>query len=225
MDFTSIAISRWRAADCRAWRRRREPTRGQNSPHNSFRPAPACSISAATTALQRLLRTAAAIRAATVSHATAAPLRYRCGDFPTQAAARSDIIVMLGALERVADVENLFTHLRFCKRDVILSYSATDLAERRTRRARLRQRLELLRSRAAVRPLRLPHRMHRAGRRAQLLMRLTPAERLKPVARLQRRGYLRQRRRHFRRPARLPDDQCAAAGRGRRASSDFRDAG
>ena len=36
---------------------------------------------------------------------------------------------MLGALERIADVENLFTHLRFCKRDIILSYCATDLAK------------------------------------------------------------------------------------------------
>ncbi|HEY0223118.1 MAG TPA: hypothetical protein VGC38_01245 [Pseudolabrys sp.] len=49
------------------------------------------------------------------------------GDFPTQAAAQSDIIVMLGALEQVADVENFFTHLRFCKQDVVLSYCATDL--------------------------------------------------------------------------------------------------
>ena len=36
---------------------------------------------------------------------------------------------MLGVLERIADVENLFTHLRFCKHDMILSYCATDLAE------------------------------------------------------------------------------------------------
>ena len=51
------------------------------------------------------------------------------GDFPTDAAAQCDIVVMLGALERIADVENLFTHLRFCKRDVVLSYCATDLAK------------------------------------------------------------------------------------------------
>jgi len=50
------------------------------------------------------------------------------GDFPVQAAAHSDIIVILGALERIADVENLFTQLRFCNQDVILSYCATDLA-------------------------------------------------------------------------------------------------
>jgi len=51
------------------------------------------------------------------------------GDFPAEAASQCDIIVMLGALERIADVENLFTHLRFCKRDVILSYCATDLTK------------------------------------------------------------------------------------------------
>jgi hypothetical protein len=34
---------------------------------------------------------------------------------------------MLGVLEHVADLENLFTHLRFCKHDVILSYSPTNL--------------------------------------------------------------------------------------------------
>jgi hypothetical protein len=44
------------------------------------------------------------------------------GDFPTQAATQSDIIVMLGT-QRIADVESLFTHLRFCKQDVILSGS------------------------------------------------------------------------------------------------------
>ncbi|MGB8187138.1 MAG: hypothetical protein WCF37_19155 [Pseudolabrys sp.] len=51
------------------------------------------------------------------------------GDFPTEAASQCDVIVMLGALERIADVESLFTHLRFCKRDIILSYCATDLAK------------------------------------------------------------------------------------------------
>src|SRR5664279_2180766 len=51
------------------------------------------------------------------------------GDFPTRAAAQSDIIVMLGGLEQIADVENFFTHLRFCKQDVVLSYSPTDLTK------------------------------------------------------------------------------------------------
>jgi hypothetical protein len=36
------------------------------------------------------------------------------GDFPTNAATDCDPIVMLGVLEMVADVESLFTHLRFC---------------------------------------------------------------------------------------------------------------
>lgn len=53
-------------------------------------------------------------------------------EFPSQAAAHSDVIVMLGALEQVTDLENLFTHLRFCKQDVVLSYCATDLGGRRT---------------------------------------------------------------------------------------------
>jgi len=51
------------------------------------------------------------------------------GEFPTEAAAQCDVIVMLGVLESVVDVENLFTHLRFCKRDIILSYCATDLGK------------------------------------------------------------------------------------------------
>lgn len=48
-------------------------------------------------------------------------------EFPTHAATQSDVVVMLGQLEKVADVENLFTHLRFCKQDAILSYCPTDL--------------------------------------------------------------------------------------------------
>jgi hypothetical protein len=57
------------------------------------------------------------------------------GDFPTQAAANSDIIVMLGALEQIADVESFFTHLRFCKQDIVLSYCASDLSGRCDRAA------------------------------------------------------------------------------------------
>ena len=91
---------------------------------------------------------------------------FNAGEFPTQAAAEADIIVMLGVLEYVVDVESFFTHLRFCKHDVVMSYCATDLSRRsRPRGARLGQSSQLLRSGAAVRPLRLPHRMHRADRR------------------------------------------------------------
>jgi hypothetical protein len=57
------------------------------------------------------------------------------GSFPTQAAAQTDIVVILGALERIADVESFFTHLRFCKQDVVLSYCATDLTGERNRAA------------------------------------------------------------------------------------------
>ena len=49
------------------------------------------------------------------------------GEFPTHAATQSDIVVMLGVMEKIADLEALFTHLRFCKQDVILSYCPTDL--------------------------------------------------------------------------------------------------
>lgn len=48
-------------------------------------------------------------------------------EFPTEAARQSDIVVMLGVLERIADVESLFTHLRFVQADVLLSYHPTDL--------------------------------------------------------------------------------------------------
>jgi len=83
------------------------------------------------TALQRLLPNGCNYRG--VSRAgkkRAAPVcDLNVGDFPTEAASQCDVIVMLGVLERIADVESLFTHLRFCKRDVILSYHATDLVK------------------------------------------------------------------------------------------------
>ncbi len=105
------------------------------------------------------------------------------GDFPTQAAGQSDIIVMLGALEHIADVENLFTHLRFCKQDVILSYRATDLVSGADRAA--------LGCANALSFYDLALLFDRYGFRiectapidaGQVLMRLTPTERLKSVA-------------------------------------------
>ncbi len=48
-------------------------------------------------------------------------------EFPTKAATESDIIVMLGIVETIADLDSLFTHLRFCRQDVILSYCPTNL--------------------------------------------------------------------------------------------------
>ena len=43
---------------------------------------------------------------------------------------------MLGVLEQIADLEALFTHLRFCKQDVILSYHPTNLLSGLERDAR-----------------------------------------------------------------------------------------
>jgi hypothetical protein len=81
------------------------------------------------TALQRLLPGGCNYRGISRAGKRAAPTcDLNAGEFPTEAASQSDIIVMLGVLERIADMENLFTHLRF-KRDIILSYSATDLAK------------------------------------------------------------------------------------------------
>jgi len=100
------------------------------------------------------------------------------GDFPTRAATQTDVVVMLGVLERIAEVESFFTHLRFCKQDVILSYSATDLGGERAGfvNAFSFYDLALLFDRFGFRiectaPV-------DAG---QVLIRLTPTERLKPV--------------------------------------------
>jgi hypothetical protein len=89
-------------------------------------------------ALQRLLPNSCSYRGIDRNGSRRAALTcdLNTGDFPTEAASQSDIIVMLGALERIADVENLFTHLRFCKRDIILSYCATDLGKDIDRAAR-----------------------------------------------------------------------------------------
>ena len=104
------------------------------------------------------------------------------GDFPTQAAAQSDIIVMLGGLDRIIDLESFFTHLRFCKHDVILSYCATDLTKGRDRAA--------LGFANHLSFYDLALLFDRYGFRIectapiddmQMLMRLTPTERLTPV--------------------------------------------
>src|SRR5690242_10435828 len=92
----------------------------------------------ADTALQRLLPGGCNYRGLSrAGKKRAAPaLDLNAGEFPAEAASQCDVIVMLGVLERIADVENLFTHLRFCKRDIILSYAATDLAKDADRGAR-----------------------------------------------------------------------------------------
>ena len=104
---------------------------------------------------------------------------FNAGEFPTQAAAHSDIVVMLGVLEHVTDVENLFTHLRFCKQDIVLSYSATDLGGERSGFANALSFYDL-----ALLFDRYGFRIECSAPAGadQLLMRLTPIDRLKPVA-------------------------------------------
>jgi hypothetical protein len=108
---------------------------------------------------------------------------FNAGDFPTQAAGQSDIMVMLGVLEQIADVESFFTHLRFCKQNIVLSYCATDLTAGRDRAA-----LGFVNNLSFYDLARL---FDRYGFRIectapvgdiQVLMRLTPTERLMPVA-------------------------------------------
>ena len=108
------------------------------------------------------------------------------GEFPTKAASEADLIVMLGALETIADVETFFTHLRFCKRDVLLSYHPTSLGQKKNQAIDRAGRgfvnhfsfcdLTLLFDRYGFRiectaPI----------NEREVLMRLTPTERLKPV--------------------------------------------
>jgi hypothetical protein len=99
------------------------------------------------------------------------------GDFPTQAATQSDIIVMLGGLERIIDLESFFTHLRFCKHDLILSYGASELCCESDRANRLSfYELTRLFDRYGFRiACTAP-----AGE-VEMLMRLTPTVRLTPV--------------------------------------------
>ena len=52
---------------------------------------------------------------------------FNAGEFPTDAAADTDVISVLGVLEYVVDTEGFFAHLRASKRDVVLSYCPTDL--------------------------------------------------------------------------------------------------
>lgn len=53
---------------------------------------------------------------------------FNAGQFPTEAANNADIVVILGVLEYIHDVEAFFTHLRSTNHDVVLSYCATDLS-------------------------------------------------------------------------------------------------
>lgn len=105
------------------------------------------------------------------------------GEFPTQAAAQADVIVMLGVLETIVDVESLFTHLRAAKRDLVLSYCASDLTGKCDRAA-----LGWINDFSFFDLARL---FDRFGFRiectapldgVQMLMRVTPAERMLPLS-------------------------------------------
>jgi SAM-dependent methyltransferase len=104
------------------------------------------------------------------------------GEFPTEAAAEADVIVMLGVLETILDAESLFTHLRFARRDIVLSYCATDLTGKCDREG-----LGFVNHFSFFDLARL---FDRFGFRiectapldgVQALMRLTPAERMMPL--------------------------------------------
>ena len=104
------------------------------------------------------------------------------GEFPTHAATQYDIVVMLGVLENIADLESLFTHLRFCRQDVILSYHPVNLLGGRDRDA--------LGFVNALSYFDLTQLFDRYGFRIQctapiddrqMLMRLTAADRVAPV--------------------------------------------
>lgn len=105
------------------------------------------------------------------------------GEFPTHAATQCDIVVMLGQLEKITDLENLFTHLRFCQQDVILSYHPADLLNGSARDAHGFAN--------ALSYFELTQLFDRYGFRIQcttpvdgqqMLFRLTPADRIAPVA-------------------------------------------
>jgi hypothetical protein len=52
---------------------------------------------------------------------------FNQGEFPCEAAEEADIITLLGVVEYVTDVDAFFEFLRSTKRAIVLSYSATDL--------------------------------------------------------------------------------------------------
>lgn len=59
---------------------------------------------------------------------TFASCDYDGGEFPAAAVSDADVIAVLGVLEHVADVDILMAYLQRSARDVILSYSPSDLA-------------------------------------------------------------------------------------------------
>lgn len=112
----------------------------------------------------------------------ASDIALNTDEFPTEAATRADVIVMLGVLERVRDIESLFTHLRFCKRDILLTCYPTDLAGNGKRTEDFVNRMSFCD--LALLFDRYGFRIESTAPvdESQVLMRLTPTERLGPVA-------------------------------------------
>jgi hypothetical protein len=100
------------------------------------------------------------------------------GQFPGAAAAEADVIVMLGLVEYIADLDALFTHLRHSKCDLVISYCVTDLSGD-IDRAALGWINHLSLMDLAVLFDRFGFRVERSDRidELQFLMRLTPADR------------------------------------------------
>jgi hypothetical protein len=107
---------------------------------------------------------------------------FNKGEFPVEAASDADIITVLGVLEYVIDPEAFFQRLLSSKRDVVLSYCATDLSGTNDRAS-----LGWL---THFSFLDLAELFDRHGFRIvstmpvdslQILMRLTPVDRLAPI--------------------------------------------
>ena len=100
------------------------------------------------------------------------------GQFPSAAAAEADVIVMLGLLEYIVDIDGLFTHLRHAKCDLVVSYCVTDLTAD-IDRASLGWINHLSLMDLAMLFDRFDFRVERSDRidELQFLMRLTPADR------------------------------------------------
>jgi len=104
------------------------------------------------------------------------------GQFPTGATTDADVIVALGLLENLQDTESFLAQLRASKRDVVLSYCATDLSGSVDRRS--------LGCLTDFSFLDLAELFDRHGFRLastmrvdplQMLMRLTPVDKQRPV--------------------------------------------
>lgn len=108
---------------------------------------------------------------------------FNAGAFPEPAAAGADVIVMLGVLEYIAEADAFFAQLQRSHRDIVLSYCATDL-DPECDRAALGWINHFSLLDLATLFDRFGYRIARSERvdDVQILMRLTPADRVMPLA-------------------------------------------